>query len=117
MYFIFYHNYTADGCKKVGDFKDALSSDIEVSVFSATSKSVILRWTRVYGASSYKVIAAPQNSPGNPVGYAVFGPHRVMGTINSLSPNIMYTFTVAALDNAQEILNIGTIDSSSEVTL
>ncbi|KAI4829257.1 hypothetical protein KUCAC02_023313 [Chaenocephalus aceratus] len=90
-----------------------LSSDIEVSVFSATSKSAILRWTRVYGASSYKVIAAPQNSPGNPVGYAVFGPHTVMGTINSLSPNIMYTFTVAALDNAQEILNIGTIDSSS----
>ncbi|KAJ4921779.1 hypothetical protein JOQ06_026200 [Pogonophryne albipinna] len=89
----------------------AAAQDIEVSVFSATSKSVILRWTRVYGASSYKVIAAPQNSPGNPVGYAVFGPHRVMGTINSLSPNIMYTFTVAALDNAQEILNIGTIDS------
>ncbi|KAJ4942944.1 hypothetical protein JOQ06_005456 [Pogonophryne albipinna] len=91
----------------------AAAQDIEVSVFSATSKSVILRWTRVYGASSYKVIAAPQNSPGNPVGYAVFGPNTVMGTINSLSPNIMYTFTVAALDNAREILNNGTIDSSS----
>ncbi|KAF3835424.1 hypothetical protein F7725_027982, partial [Dissostichus mawsoni] len=103
----------AQGCKKVGYYKDALSSDIEVSVFSATSKSAILRWTRVYGASSYKVTATPQNSPGSPVGYALFGPNTVMGTINSLSPNIMYTFTVAALDNAQGILNKETIDSSS----
>ncbi|XP_034002281.1 fibronectin type III domain-containing protein 7-like [Trematomus bernacchii] len=91
----------------------AAAQDIEVSVFSATSKSAILRWTRVYEASSYKVIAAPKNSPGSPVGYALFGPNTVMGTINSLSPNIMYTFTVAALDNDQEILNNGTIDSST----
>ncbi|KAK5869559.1 hypothetical protein PBY51_024266 [Eleginops maclovinus] len=96
----------------LGICSQAAAQAIQVSVFSTTSKSAILRWTRVSGASSYKVTAAPQNSPGNPVGYAMFGANTVMGSIHSLSPNIFYTFTVEALDN-QRTLNSGTIDSSS----
>ncbi|XP_041648067.1 fibronectin type III domain-containing protein 7-like [Cheilinus undulatus] len=91
----------------------AATSDIQVSVFTATSKTVILRWTRCPGATSYKIIVAAQSSPDDPIAFATYGPNTVMGSINSLSPNMKYALTVAALDDSQTILSNATIESSS----
>ncbi|XP_060890479.1 fibronectin type III domain-containing protein 7-like [Labrus mixtus] len=93
--------------------KAASTSDIKVTVFSATSKTVILRWTRYTGASSYKINVAPKSSPNSVIAFATFGPNTVMGSINSLSPNVLYTFTVDALDNSQNALSSASLDSSS----
>ncbi|XP_008292877.1 fibronectin type III domain-containing protein 7-like [Stegastes partitus] len=91
----------------------AAQSGIQVSVFTATSKTVILRWTRYTGATSYKITVAPQNSPNNPIAFASFGPNTVMGSITPLSPNIVYTFTVEALDDSQLTLDAAFIDSAT----
>lgn len=89
------------------------SSAIQVSVFSATSKTTILRWTRVSGASSYKITVAPKNSPSNPVAFAMFGPNTVLGSVNSLSQNTIYIFTVDALDDSQQTLSSAALESST----
>lgn len=89
------------------------SGGIEVTVFSATSKTMVLRWTRVSGASSYKITVAPSASPNNHISYVTFGPNTVMGSVNSLSPNIMYKFTIEALDNSQVALSTAVLDSTT----
>nr|XP_046247873.1 fibronectin type III domain-containing protein 7-like [Scatophagus argus] len=91
----------------------AAQTDIQVSVFSATSKTVILRWTRVSGATSYKITVAPQSSPSSPIAFATFGPNTVLGSVNSLSTNTMYVFTIEALDDSQGTLSSATVESSS----
>ncbi|XP_070765571.1 fibronectin type III domain-containing protein 7-like [Enoplosus armatus] len=91
----------------------AAQSAIQVSVFSATSKTMIVRWTRYPGASSYKITVAPKSSPNDPIAFATFGPNTVLGSINSLSPNIMYAFTVEALDNSQGTLSTAAFESST----
>ncbi|XP_070817828.1 fibronectin type III domain-containing protein 7-like [Chaetodon trifascialis] len=84
-----------------------------VSMFSASSKTVILRWTRVAGATSYKITVAPKSSPSSPVAFATFGPNTVLGSVTSLAPNIDYTFTVEALDNSQIALSTAAVESST----
>ncbi|XP_067452401.1 fibronectin type III domain-containing protein 7-like [Thunnus thynnus] len=91
----------------------AAQSAITVSVFSVTSKTAILRWTRYSGASSYKITVAPKSSQNTPIAFAQFGPNTVMGSVNSLSPNIVYAFTVEALDNSQGVLSSAHIESST----
>ncbi|XP_039985286.1 fibronectin type III domain-containing protein 7-like [Xiphias gladius] len=91
----------------------ATESAIQVSVFSATSKTVTLRWTRYSGASSYKISVAPTSSPSDPIAFAQFGPNTVMGSVNSLSPGVNYVFTVEALDNSQATLSTATTESST----
>lgn len=90
-----------------------VSSGIQVSIFSATSKSMILRWTRVPEASSYKITVATQSSPTIPIAFATFGPNTVMGSVNSLSPDIEYIFEIEALDNSQAPLTSATLVSFS----
>ncbi|KAM3876349.1 fibronectin type III domain-containing protein 7-like [Diretmus argenteus] len=84
-----------------------------VSVFSTTSKTIFLRWTRYPGASSYKITIAPKNSPNNPSAFAQFGPNTVMGSVNSLSPNTLYVCNVEALDSSQLTLSNATVDSTT----
>ncbi|XP_026179406.1 fibronectin type III domain-containing protein 7-like [Mastacembelus armatus] len=91
----------------------ATQSAIKVSVFSATSKAVTLKWTRYSGASSYKITVAPKSSPNSPIAFARFGPNTVMGSVISLSPNIMYIFTIEALDNSLTTLSRDTTESST----
>ncbi|XP_028299544.1 fibronectin type III domain-containing protein 7-like [Gouania willdenowi] len=88
-------------------------SDVTVSVFSTTSKTVILKWTRISGATSYKITAAPKSSPNSPVAFVTYGENTVMGSITSLSSNVDYIFTVEALNDAQVALSSGTIESST----
>ncbi|XP_022062433.2 fibronectin type III domain-containing protein 7-like [Acanthochromis polyacanthus] len=85
----------------------------QASVFAATSRTVIVRWTRYSGATSYKISVAPRNSPNNFIAFATFGPNTVMGSVTSLSENVEYTFTVEALDDSQTALATASIDSST----
>ncbi|XP_038150998.1 fibronectin type III domain-containing protein 7-like [Cyprinodon tularosa] len=87
-------------------------SGIQVSVFSITSKTVILRWTRYSGASSYKISAALSSSPSNIIAFAMYGPNTVMGSITSLSEDVAYTFTVEALDATQTVLDSASTETS-----
>ncbi|XP_041951856.1 fibronectin type III domain-containing protein 7 [Alosa sapidissima] len=76
----------------------AAQNDITVSVFTVTSKSMTVRWTGHSGASSYKVTATPKNSPDTPV-FKQFSGNTVMGSVNSLMPNTVYTMRVDAMDS------------------
>ncbi|XP_056271010.1 fibronectin type III domain-containing protein 7-like [Pseudoliparis swirei] len=100
-------------CVLLGICSKVAAQDIQVSVFSVTTKSAILRWTRFSGASSYKITVAPQNSPSTPLAFATFGPNTVLGSVNSLSPNVMYVFTVEALDSSQVTLSSADVESST----
>ena len=80
------------------------SADLTVSVFTVTSKSMTVRWSGHTGASSYKITATPKNSPDLPV-FAQFSGSTVMGSVNSLSPNTVYTMRVEAMDNAINVLS------------
>ncbi|XP_036939119.1 fibronectin type III domain-containing protein 7 [Acanthopagrus latus] len=82
----------------------AAENDISLSVFAVTSKSMTVQWSDHTGASSYKITATPKNSPERPV-FAHFGGNVVMGSVNSLSPNTVYTMQLDAMDNALNVLS------------
>ncbi|XP_062338320.1 fibronectin type III domain-containing protein 7 [Osmerus eperlanus] len=82
----------------------AAQNDITLSVFTVTSKSMTVRWSGHAGASSYKVTATPKNSP-EPSVFAQFSGNSVMGSVNSLSPNTLYTMQVEAMDQSLNVLS------------
>lgn len=90
--------------------KDFLNSstlsptDVTLSVFTVTSKSMTVQWSSQSGASSYKITATPKNAPERSV-FAQFGGNTVMGSVNSLSPNTVYTMQLEAMDNASNVLS------------
>uniref|UniRef100_A0A3B4UXC0 Fibronectin type III domain containing 7 n=1 Tax=Seriola dumerili TaxID=41447 RepID=A0A3B4UXC0_SERDU len=73
-------------------------------VFTVTSKSMTVQWKGPTGASSYKITATPKNSSKYPV-FAQFSGNSVMGSVNSLSPNTLYTVQLEAMDNALNVLS------------
>lgn len=79
-------------------------SDITLSVFTVTSKSMTVQWSSHSGASSYKITATPKNAPERSA-FAQFGGNTVMGSVNSLSPNTVYTVQLEAMDNALNVLS------------
>ncbi|KAM9439613.1 fibronectin type III domain-containing protein 7, partial [Clarias gariepinus] len=79
-------------------------SDITVSVFTVTSKSMTVRWSRQPQASSYKLTAAPKNLREQPV-FTQFSSSTVMGSVTSLFPNTVYTICVEAMDSSGIILS------------
>lgn len=85
-------------------FSPLSPTDITLSVFTVTSKSMTVQWSDPTGASSYKITATPKNSPEQPV-FAHFGGNTVMGSVNSLSPNTVYTMQLEAMDNAFNVLS------------
>ncbi|XP_049453676.1 fibronectin type III domain-containing protein 7 [Epinephelus fuscoguttatus] len=82
----------------------AAQNDITLSVFTVTSKSMTVQWSGYTGASSYKITATPKSSPEQPV-FAQFSGNSVMGSVNSLSPNTVYTMQLEAMDNALKVLS------------
>lgn len=82
----------------------SLSSSETLSVFAVTSKSMTVLWKSHSGASFYKITATPKNSPERPV-FAQFSGNTVMASINSLSPNTVYTMQLEAMDNALNVLS------------
>lgn len=102
--------------KHVSQYNDRyffLSLAIEVSGFSATSKTVILKWTRYPGASSYKIYVAHTCTPNSPFGSIQYGANVVIGSVNFLSPNTIYVFTIEALDNSGRQLSTATKELST----
>lgn len=83
-----------------------------VNVFTVTSKSAVLRWSRYDGALSYRVTASLRNSPV-PLVFASFGQNTVLGSVNSLNPNTAYTFRVEALDSLMNGLADANVDGST----
>lgn len=88
----------------VSFFSSLSTSGITLSVFTVTSKSMTVQWSGQTGASSYKITATPKNSPKQSV-FAQFGGSTVMGSVNSLSPNTVYTMQLEAMDNALNVLS------------
>ncbi|XP_061681223.1 fibronectin type III domain-containing protein 7-like [Syngnathoides biaculeatus] len=80
------------------------------SVFTKTSRSTTLRWNRYAGASSYLITVSLEGTQ-DIIAFTQFGENTVMGTVNSLSPNTLYVFTVQPLDNNQVPLDITTVQS------
>ncbi|KAM6948323.1 fibronectin type III domain-containing protein 7 [Aplochiton taeniatus] len=68
-----------------------------------------MRWSAHPGASSYKVTATPKNSP-EPSVFAQFSGSSLMGSVNSLSPNTLYTMRVEAMDSALNVLSSAVTD-------
>ncbi|KAA0706757.1 Fibronectin type III domain-containing protein 7 [Triplophysa tibetana] len=83
-----------------------------VSIFTVTSKSAVVRWSRYEGAQSYRVTASLRNS-AVPVVFATFGQNTVMGSVNSLTPNTLYTFRVEAIGNLNNMLADISADGST----
>ena len=84
-------------------------SGLQVSVFSVTSKSMAVQWTRFSSATSYKITVTPKNSPSHPA-FAQFGSNSVMGSVNALSPNTLYTVKVEAMDDSLNVLSQAAVD-------
>ncbi|XP_036375846.1 fibronectin type III domain-containing protein 7-like [Megalops cyprinoides] len=83
--------------------------DINLSVYTVTSKSLTVQWSSFAGASSYKITATPKNSP-EPSTFAQFSGNLVMGSVNSLSPNTIYIVGVEAMDNTYNVLSSAEIE-------
>ncbi|CAB1326668.1 unnamed protein product, partial [Coregonus sp. 'balchen'] len=86
--------------------------DITLSVFQVTTKSMTVQWSRYSGASSYKITATPKNSP-QPSAFAQFSGKSVIGSVNSLSANTVYTMRVDAMDKAGNVLSSAELEGSS----
>ncbi|KAL0966459.1 hypothetical protein UPYG_G00295540 [Umbra pygmaea] len=67
-----------------------------------------VQWSRYADASSYKISATPLNSLESSA-FTQFGGNYLMGSVNNLSPNTMYTMRVDAMDN------LGNVMGSSEL--
>ncbi|XP_026054944.1 fibronectin type III domain-containing protein 7-like [Carassius auratus] len=96
----------------LGVVSQASGSTITVSIFSVTSKSAVLHWSRYDGALTYRVTASLRNSQV-PVVFASFGQNTIMGSVNSLNPNTAYTFRVEALGSHMNMLTDAAVDGST----
>nr|XP_057928957.1 fibronectin type III domain-containing protein 7-like [Doryrhamphus excisus] len=85
---------------------------ITASVFSTTSRSTTLRWSKFPGANSY-LVTVHEKSSSDVVAFAQFGANTVMGTVNSLYPNTVYEFTIEALDSSQQRLDVIVVESTT----
>ncbi|XP_019712186.1 fibronectin type III domain-containing protein 7 isoform X1 [Hippocampus comes] len=63
-----------------------------------------MQWTGHTGATTYKITATPKNSPERPF-FAQFSGDSVMGSVNSLSPNTVYTVQLEAMDHTLNVLS------------
>ncbi|XP_063058173.1 fibronectin type III domain-containing protein 7-like [Engraulis encrasicolus] len=73
--------------------------NISVSVFYSTSRSIMVRWSRFEGASSYMVTATLPNTVITSA-FAQFGGNTVLGSLNGLTTNTLYTLRVVALNSS-----------------
>ncbi|KAI7794727.1 putative fibronectin type III domain-containing protein 7-like [Triplophysa rosa] len=96
----------------LGIVSQSSGSTMTVSIYTVTSKSAVVRWSRYEGAQSYRVTASLRNS-AVPVVFATFGQNTVMGSVNSLTPNTLYTFRVEAIGNLNNMLADVSADGST----
>ncbi|XP_056277559.1 fibronectin type III domain-containing protein 7, partial [Pseudoliparis swirei] len=88
------------------------NSNVTLSMFTVSSKSITVQWSSYADASSYKITATPRNAPGRPV-FAQFSGNSVMGSVISLSPNTVYTMQLEAMDNALNVLSSAEMEQTT----
>ena len=82
---------------------------ITVTVYTVTSRSVTVQWQAYPGASHYRVQATSSFTPGHSPAFSMFNSNTVVGGLNTLFPNTVYTMQVDAMDDHFTILSsIGT---------
>lgn len=74
-----------------------------MSVYTVTSKSMTLHWTRISGANFYQLTATPKNSLQGQV-FVQFGQNTIMGSITSLTPDTQYKVKVEAMNTQMTVL-------------
>lgn len=84
-------------------------ANLTISVYTVTSKSVALAWSKYTGASSYRLTATLRTSPTQSI-FSTFGQNTIMGSIAYLMPSSAYTFKVEALDSFMNVLAWASID-------
>ncbi|XP_017341938.1 fibronectin type III domain-containing protein 7 [Ictalurus punctatus] len=89
--------------------QNVVQGNLTVSMYTVTSKTAVLSWTKYMGSSSYRLTASLRNSP-NPSAFSIFSQNIVMGTINTLSSNTNYTFKLEALDSSMTVLAQASVD-------
>ncbi|KAG5850605.1 hypothetical protein ANANG_G00084220 [Anguilla anguilla] len=89
--------------------QSAAQDGISLAIYTVTSKSLTVQWSKYSGASSYKITATPKNSP-EPPAFAQFSENSVMGSVNSLAPNTIYIVAVEAMDNALNVLSTAEVE-------
>ncbi|XP_028823728.1 fibronectin type III domain-containing protein 7-like [Denticeps clupeoides] len=84
---------------------------ISLTQYTVTSKSITVQWSLYSGASSYKITAIPKTA-GLP-SFVEFGGNTVLGTVNGLSPNTIYTIEAEAMNASRTVLNHAELDVST----
>ncbi|KAH0618355.1 hypothetical protein JD844_017470 [Phrynosoma platyrhinos] len=74
-----------------------------VSVYDVTSRSLYIRWSKLPGAFSYRVMATPINTVGHSF-LAYFADITVVGTLTPLAPDTVHTVKVEAIDKNGVVL-------------
>ncbi|XP_029474370.1 fibronectin type III domain-containing protein 7-like [Rhinatrema bivittatum] len=73
-------------------------SAFSISIHEVTSRSIYVRWSKFSGAFSYKITATPVNIGVSEPSFAQFNDITVIGTLNTLIPNTLYSIKVEAMD-------------------
>eukprot|EP00062_Callorhinchus_milii_P003466 gi/632940767/ref/XP_007885493.1/ PREDICTED: fibronectin type III domain-containing protein 7-like [Callorhinchus milii] len=80
------------------------SSEFTMSIFTVTSRSISVRWSKHMGAHSYEITATPNSALGEAV-FVSFNEAIILGTVIGLLPATMYTIKVEALDWRGSVLS------------
>ncbi|KAG7323409.1 hypothetical protein KOW79_013111 [Hemibagrus wyckioides] len=89
--------------------QNVVQVDLPISMYTVTSKSAVLSWSKYAGSYSYRLTATLRNSPNQSV-FSTFGQNTVMGSVAPLYPSSAYTFRVEALDSSMGVLASATVD-------
>uniref|UniRef100_UPI00398EDC54 fibronectin type III domain-containing protein 7-like n=1 Tax=Pristiophorus japonicus TaxID=55135 RepID=UPI00398EDC54 len=73
------------------------STDFTMTIYTATSRSISVRWSRYVGAHSYKLSATSNSAMGQPV-FVNFNNRFILGSVTSLLPATLYNVKVEVLD-------------------
>ncbi|XP_067845840.1 fibronectin type III domain-containing protein 7-like [Heptranchias perlo] len=73
------------------------STDFTMTLYTVTSRTISVRWSRYVGAHSYKLSATSNAATGQPV-FVNFNNRFIIGTVASLLPATLYNVKVEVLD-------------------
>ncbi|XP_078075310.1 fibronectin type III domain-containing protein 7-like [Mustelus asterias] len=74
-----------------------------MTIFTVTSRSISVRWSRHLGAHSYRLSASSNAALGQPA-FVIFNNRFVLGTVSSLVPGTLYNVKVEVLDGNANVL-------------
>ncbi|XP_067892589.1 fibronectin type III domain-containing protein 7-like isoform X2 [Heterodontus francisci] len=74
-----------------------------MTIYTVTSRSISVRWSRYVGAHSYKFSATSNAAMGQPA-FVIFNNRFIIGTISPLLPATLYNVKVEVLDGSGNVL-------------